>query len=166
MLFNNKKILPSIENLSNLLNWSGNSVTLEVEIESDENIYPPKSIIESDIQLISDENIPAPKSIILSSQNPISLYVSSECQAVTTTKENCTSMEVSFSDAKIQTKPCNYRSYKSQTRNPAKKRVYSRKTQTDEQSVESIRESIQNAFPNSPLLSLNQNHFSRLVSGN
>lgn len=159
MEFNNKKILSSINILAAVLNSSGNSI---------------EQVSESNLS--SEENSQPTKTIILKSKTPISSYSKNfitdlirdnSCQGVVTSVNHATSPQCSFtSDSQVQTyKLYHQYSRKTQTRNPAKKRLYSRKIQTDRQAVESIRETIQRAYPKSPLLALNKNRFSRLVTG-
>lgn len=151
-----KNILPSITNLESILN-------------SGLNISKP-------ISHSSDGNSPPNKIFILTSQNPLSsfsqgfandLTTHSSCQAVVSTKNISTNTTSHSVEKQIQTfKTYHQTSRRTQTRSPTKPRLYSRKTQTNRKSVESIREVILAEFPNSPLLTLNSDQFFRIITGN
>ena len=158
MFLLNKNILPSISNLENILNSTKNITE-----------------IQSDLDCSGQENIPY-KTVILSSRSPLSSFSKHfasdslkdiSCQAAVETVDAATIPKGTYEkDKAIQTfKTYHQRSRRTQTKN-RKIKSYSRKTQTPCLTIDDIRESLVTAFPNSPLLTLPSDQFSRIITGN
>ena len=155
----NKNILPTISKLENLLNSSKNSTEIESDLStstSDQENRPPKTIICSSTTSLSSFS----KHFANDSIRSIS------CQTSVFTVDTGTNPGRIFENDKgVQTfKIHQQRSRKIQTRS-RKLKAYSRKTQTPKVSIENIRETIQTAFPNAPILTLPEDQFSRLIKG-
>jgi hypothetical protein len=191
MYFDEKNILPSITTLEKILNSPVDNrepscfSSFTSSCPSVEDIPLNKTLILTSNSALSsftsscqsDEDIPPNKTLILTSNSALSSYSqkfsiesikNSSCQTVFATNNKSTNTNTPFSFEKsVQTfKTYHQTSRRTQTRKLHKKRSYSRKTQTPRYSVDSIRVSIQQAFPNSPLLLLNDDQFSRLITGN
>ena len=120
MAVNNKKFLASINNLTDLFNLTRNSIDQESEVNP-----------------VSEENNLPAQTTICKSSTPISWYSKNyitdslrdkSCLAVVSSLNHSTSPACFFtSDAQIQTfKTYHQSSRKTQTRNPAKKKLFSK----------------------------------------
>ena len=92
---------------------------------------------------------------------------STSCQTVSFSLEKSTSTKVvDTAEKHVQTCKAYYKTDRQTQVSARKIKLYSRQSQTPRNSVKSIRESIETTYPQSPLLSLNSDQFSRLITGN
>ena len=151
MNFDNKQILPAINNLSQLLNPN----EIDVSELCDQENQPRKTVIRNSTNSLLN----------YFQKFSVGLVKSTPVQATVETLTKSTSTKVDIFDKSVQTtKLCYHVNHKIQTLD-RKKKVYSRKTQTSCKSLETIRDTIKVSYPNSPLLSLNDDQFSRLITG-
>ena len=151
MNFNNKTILPAITNLSQLLNLNEKDVS---DLFDQEN-QPRQTVIRSSTNSLLN----------YSHKFSVGLVKSTPVQATVGTLTNSTSTKVDLLDKSVQTTTlCYHVNHKTQTLD-RKKKVYSRKTQTSRKLLATIRDTIKVSYPNFSLLSLNNDQFSRLITG-